>query len=283
MKFGAPFWGAYATRDPFAIRDYVQAVEGMGYEYLFMDEVLLNDNPDEIFHESLTLFAYLAGVTTSLKFVTGVMILPKRSTIMVARQAAEVDVLSGGRLRLGVGVGWSEREYRALGVDFRTRGKRIEEQIALLRALWTRPQVTFKGTYHDLEEIGINLLPVNRPIPVWMGGGADVVLRRTARLADGWVAYMASRDEFAAVVRKLRTYLVDYDRDPADFVIVNYLHTGKAPRESWLSTLKEWQDLGVTHAVILPPSGWEPGAHRLDEAVAALCSFRTLLPQGVRR
>ena len=118
MKFGAPFIGAFATKDPVAIRDYAQAVEEMGYDYLMMDEVLLNDNPEEIFHESLTLFAYLSGITKKLKLVTGVMILPKRSTLLVARQAAEVDLLSGGRLRLGVGVGWSEREFQALGIDF---------------------------------------------------------------------------------------------------------------------------------------------------------------------
>jgi len=273
MRYGAPFIGSFATRDPIAIRDYVQSVEEMGFEYLFMDEVLLNDNPQEIFHESLTLFAYLSALTSRLKFVTGVMILPKRSTLLLARQAAEVDVLSAGRLRLGVGVGWSQREFQALGVDFRSRGRLIEEQITLLRRLWTESRVSFKGEYHTLDEIGINLLPVQRPIPIWMGGGADIVLRRTARLADGWVAYMASAEEFQDCVDRLHGYLRDNGRQPDSFKIANYLHIGDTPQADWEPLLQTWRQLGVTHTIVLPPTTGRTDAQRLNEALMALRRF----------
>ncbi len=273
MKYGAPFIGSFATCDPIAIRDYVQAVEGMGFDHLFMDEVLLNNNPGEIFHESMTLIAYLSAVTTKLNFVTGVMILPKRSTLLLARQAAEVDVLLNGRLRLGVGVGWSEREFQAMGIDFHTRGQRIEEQITLLRALWTEPSVSFQGKFHMLDEIGINMLPVQRPIPIWMGGGADVVLKRTARMSDGWLAYFTSDDEFQEIVEKLRGYLGEYGRSANNFSIINYLELGKTPQSQWEKRLANWQTIGVTHTVALPPVGEIPVKNRLEEASHALQKF----------
>jgi len=275
MKFGAPFLGAFATKDPAAIRDYVQTVEEMGYEYLLVDEVLLNDNPKEIFHESLTLFAYLSGFTKKLKLVTGVMILPKRATLLVARQAAEVDLLSGGRLRLGVGVGWSEREFQALGIDFHSRGKRIEEQITLLRKLWTEPAVTFQGEFHHLENVGINLLPVQRPIPIWMGGAADVVLRRTARLADGWMAVLKSPTEFRQIVNKLYGYLEEYGRDKQAFRLINYLHLGQIPEAEWAQVLADWQEIGVTHVGVLASSGWDAGLSNMDATLQELHHFKT--------
>ena len=159
MKFGAPFLGAFSLKDPIMIRDYVQTVEELGYSHLFADEILLNDDPGSIYHESLSLFAYLSGLTEKIIFATGIMVLPKRQTLMVARQAAETDILSGGRLRLGVGVGWRQQEFESLGVDFHTRGRLIEEQIILLKELWTKDKVNFNGTYHTLKDMGINLLP----------------------------------------------------------------------------------------------------------------------------
>lgn len=274
MKYGAPFIGAFATCDPIAIRDYVQAVEGMGFNHLYMDEVLLNNNPEEIFHESMTFIAYLSAVTTKLNFVTGVMILPKRSTLLLARQTAEIDILSNGRLRLGVGVGWSEREFQAMGIDFHTRGQRIEEQITLLRALWTEPTVSFQGKYHMLDEIGINMLPFQRHIPIWMGGGADVVLRRTARMSDGWLAYITSDEKFQKIVEKLRVYLEEFGRSANNFSIINYLELGKTPQSLWEKRLVNWRAIGVTHAVALPQVGDIAVKHRLAEALNALKAFR---------
>lgn len=275
MKFGATFIGAFATLDRIAIRDYVQALEEMGFDNVVMDEVLFNDNPQEIFHESLTLYAYLSGLTKKIKLVTGVMILPKRSTLLTARQAAEVDLLSDGRLRLGVGVGWSEREFQAAGIDFHTRGRRIEEQITLLRRLWTEPAVTFKGQFHDIENVGLNLLPVQRPIPIWMGGGAEVVLRRSARLADGWIAYLMSPPEFKHVVNKLHAYLAEYGRDKHAFRLINYLHLGKIQEAEWGPVLQEWHELGVTHVEVLAPSGWEAGLGKMESSLEALRQFKS--------
>ena len=212
MQLGVTFPQTEIGVDPGAIRAYAQAAEGLGYDYLVAyDHVLGADvsvRPDwkprrhgrqphlatalppayshkHAFHEILVLFGYLAGVTKRLGLATGVLIVGQRQTALVAKQAAEVDVLSGGRLRLGIGAGWNDVEFEALGMDFHSRGRRNEEQIALLRALWTQEVVTFEGRWHKVTAAGINPLPVQRPIPIWVGGGAEPVLKRAGRLADG--------------------------------------------------------------------------------------------------
>ena len=264
MKFGAPFLGAYSLQDPIFIRDYVQTVEDLGYSHLFTDEILLNDDSKCVYHESLTLFAYLSGVTERIIFATGIMVLPKRQTIMVARQSAEVDVLSNGRLRLGVGVGWRQQEFEALGINFHTRGRLIDEQILLLKELWTREKVNFNGTYHTLKDIGINLLPVQRHIPIWVGGTVDKVIRRAAKLADGWIADEAISDDLELYIQKLWIYLDEFGKDRNDFKIIKYLQTGKTPRSDWTSHLDAWETMGVTHTVVIPSSGWEQGKNLSD-------------------
>jgi len=257
MKLGAPFLGAYSYRDPVLIKDYVQAVEGMGFSHLFTDEILLNDDPGSIYHESLTLFAYLSALTKRIIFATGIMVLPKRQTVMTARQAAEVDVLSAGRLRLGVGVGWKKNEFEALGVDFNSRGRLIEEQVILLRELWEKEKVNFSGTYHVLKEIGINLLPAQRTIPIWMGGAAEKVIRRAAKLADGWIVDESISDELELNIEKIWNYLDEFGKDRNDFKIIKYLQTGSVPRSEWIHFLNTWESLGVTHTVVIPSSGSE--------------------------
>ncbi len=232
----------------------------------------MNDDPGNIYHESLTLFAYLSGLTEKIIFVTGIMVLPKRQTLLVARQAAEVDVLSNGRLRLGVGVGWKEQEFEALGIDFRSRGRLIEEQINLLKELWTSKRVDFSGKYHHLENIGINLLPVQQPIPIWIGGTADVVLRRAARMAEGWIADEAISSELDLIIEKLWGYLDEYGRDKQDFKIIKYLQTGQVPSSEWSARINAWEKIGITHTVIIPSTGW--GKNRnLDDHLEDLLFF----------
>ena len=216
MRIGVTFPQIEFGNDPVAIRDYAQTVEGLGYtHFLAYDHVLgadasvrpgwtgsyASDNP---FHEVFVLLGYLAGLTTSLELVTGVLILPQRQTALVAKQAAEVDVLSGGRLRLGVGVGWNEVEYQGLDKDFSNRGARSEEQIALLRALWTSPVITFDGQWERIDAAGINPLPVQRPIPIWIGGYAEATLRRVGQLGDGWFPWREPNETMRAAVERIQ-------------------------------------------------------------------------------
>jgi probable F420-dependent oxidoreductase len=202
------------------------------------------------FHEPLVLFGYLAGLTQKIEFVTGILILPQRQTVLVAKQAAQVDLLSGGRLRLGVGIGWNAVEYEALGQAFHTRGKRIEEQVMLLRELWTKPLVMFVGADHAIPDGGINPLPVQRPIPIWFGGMADVVLRRTARLGDGWFPNRPLNDEIRTKLADLRRYLEEEGRSPAGFGIDARLNMGDYAETELAGQVEQWLRVGATHLAV---------------------------------
>ena len=197
MHIGVVFPQVEIGLDPGAIRDYAQAVEALGYTHILTFDHVLGANPDRpggwkgpytyrhTFHEPFVLFGFLAAATRRVELVTGILILPQRQTALVAKQAAAVDVLSGGRLRLGVGVGWNAVEFEALGERFTNRGVRIEEQIEVLRALWAQDLVTIAGQWHRVTDAGLNPLPSRRAIPIWMGGESEPVVRRAARLADG--------------------------------------------------------------------------------------------------
>src|SRR4051794_1803098 len=202
MKIGVVFPQVDIGADAGAIRAYAAAVSGAGFDHILAyDHVLGADraaHPDwtgpydatHTFHEPFALFGFLAGIC-DLELVTGVIILPQRQTVLVAKQAAEVDVLTEGRFRLGVGIGWNAVEYEALGLDFRNRAARYEEQVELLRLLWTEDSVTFEGRYHKVDHAGLLPRPVQQPIPLWMGGGlAPATLDRIGRLADGWICNM---------------------------------------------------------------------------------------------
>jgi probable F420-dependent oxidoreductase len=258
VQVGVTFPQTEIGADPKAIRDYAQAAEGLGYEHLLAYDHVLGADPTNregwrrythktMFHEPLTLFCYLAAITQSLEFVSGVIVLPQRQTALVAKQAAQVDVLSGGRLRLGVGIGWNAVEYEALGEDFSTRGARIEEQIELMRLLWTREVVSFGGEYHRIDEAGINPLPVQRPIPVWMGARAEVGLRRTARLADGWFPLGPLDERMREAVKRLHGYVEEAGRDPASVGIEARLDVSRVPQEEWIAQTEAWRSLGATH------------------------------------
>ncbi|MCC7354724.1 MAG: LLM class F420-dependent oxidoreductase [Anaerolineae bacterium] len=262
MKFGVVFPQTEIGPDPVAVRDYAQAAEGLGYRYLLAYEHVIGANPDRpggwrgpythrsLFHEPFVLFGYLAGLTQKLELVTGVVILPQRQTVLVAKQAAAVDVLSGGRLRLGVGTGWNQVEYEALGENFHNRGRREEEQIKVLRALWQNELVTFKGKWHQIPDAGLNPLPVQRPIPIWLGGMAEVVLKRAARLADGWFPQFQPGPQAEEVVSRLRQYLREAGRDQATFGIDGRIPLGTDGPPEWVARARAWQALGATHLAV---------------------------------
>ncbi len=259
VRIGVTFPQIEFGNDPIAIRDYAQTAEGLGYtHFLAYDHVLSADTTNrpgwsgayalkDPFHEVFVLLGYLAGLTTTLELVTGVLILPQRQTALVAKQAAEVDVLSGGRLRLGVGVGWNAVEYEGLDKDFGNRGVRSEEQIALLRALWTNPSVTFEGRWEQVVEAGINPLPVQRPIPIWIGGYAEATLRRVGRIGDGWFPWREPNEVMRGAVERLRAYATEAECDPNSIGLEPQLNVGRGDPETWRSFVEGWRALGATH------------------------------------
>jgi probable F420-dependent oxidoreductase len=220
------------------------------------------------------LFGYLAACTEQVELVTGVIILPQRQTALVAKQAAEVDVLSGGRLRLGIGVGWNPVEYEALNEDFRTRGARSEEQIAVLRALWSDTAIDFRGRWHQIDAAGINPLPVQRPIPIWIGGTADAAIERAARIADGWFPQSPPNDTARAQVEKLRGYLKAAGRPQESVGIEARLSIGQTPQAEWRAYVESWRSLGATHLCV---NTMGAGLRTVQEHIAALGKVRNVL------
>jgi probable F420-dependent oxidoreductase len=276
MRLGVVFPQTEIGNDPAVIRDYAQAAEGAGYDHLLVfDHVLgaklerldkLGRRPpytdESAFHEPFVLFGYLGACTRRLELVTGIVILPQRQTALVAKQAAAVDVLTGGRLRLGVGIGWNYTEYEALNEDFHTRGRRVSEQIAVMRKLWTEPLVSFKGAYHQLDRQGINPLPVQRPIPVWLGGMAEPVLKRVAQISDGWFPQFQPGDEARQIMGRVRDYVKDAGRLPSAVGIEGRFAYSIGGPAQWTQRAREWRDLGATHlSVNTMGSGLSPRDH----------------------
>jgi probable F420-dependent oxidoreductase len=250
-------------QDPGAIAEYAQAVEAMGYTHILVFDHVLGANPERpggwkgpytyrhAFHEPFVLFGFLAAATRRIGLVTGILILPQRQTALVAKQAAAVDVLSAGRLRLGVGVGWNAVEFEALNESFSNRGKRIEEQLRLMRSLWTKELVTFQGQWHRVSDAGINPLPVQRPIPIWMGGESEPVVRRAARLADGWMPHFRPGPEAQAVVDRLHGLVREAGRDPATFGIEGRMTLAQVPPEQRGREMQAWGKMSeITHLCV---------------------------------
>jgi probable F420-dependent oxidoreductase len=287
MRIGVVFPQLEITEDPGAVRAYAQAAEQLGYDHLLVyDHVVGADTTNRpgwsgpydlasLFHEPFVLFGYLAGLTKTVELVTGILILPQRQTVLVAKQAAEVDVLSGGRLRLGIGVGWNAVEYQALGEDFGNRGKRSEEQVAVLRGLFSQESFTFQGRWHTVEAAGLNPLPVKRSIPIWLGGGADATLRRVAALGDGWFPQMRADDTARQAIAQIHAYAAEAGRDPHSIGIEARLnYAGQSP-DDWRRDLQAWEALGATHLSIntMRAGLADPDAHieairKFKEAVA---------------
>ena len=224
---------------------------------------------DTPFHEPLVLFGYLAALTTRMELATGLIILPQRQTILVAKQAATLDVLSEGRLRLGIGLGWNEVEYEALGENFQNRGRRIEEQVEVMRAPWTRRTVDFSGRWHRIDRAGINPLPVQRPIPIWIGGGAEPVLERIGRIGNGWLAL--ARPEIAApMVAKLQAVARAADHDPAAIGIEGRV-SAAGSADDWSASAEAWRKIGATHLTF---GTMGTGYTTTDQHIEALRRFK---------
>ncbi|HOU40555.1 MAG TPA: LLM class F420-dependent oxidoreductase [Promineifilum sp.] len=288
MQIGLVYPQTEYPADPAAVRDYAQTAEALGFAHVLAYDHVLGANPDRpggwsgpytyqtSFMEPFLLFTYMAAVTTRLGFATGILILPQRETALVAKQAATLDVLCGGRLRLGIGTGWNEVEYIALGQDFHTRGRRQEEQIEVLRALWTQELVTFKGRWHDIPDAGLNPLPVQRPIPLWLGGHADAVLRRLARLGDGWLPGFRTAEAATGALATLDGYLAEAGRSRADIGLEPRLHWGDGDLDALGRTLAGWRAAGATH-VSLNTMG--AGFKTAGEHLAAVRQFAEKLVQ----
>lgn len=289
MRIGVTFPQNEITADPIAVRDYAQAAEALGYAHLLAyDHVVGADTAHRpgwsgpythrsLFHEPFVLFGYLAGLTQRLEFVSGVIILPQRQTVLVAKQAAEVDVLCGGRFRLGVGVGWNQVEYQALNEDFSNRGRRSEEQIALLRALFTQESATFHGRWHHVEEAGIKPMPAQRPIPIWIGGSAEATYRRVGRLADGWFPQMPPNDEARKAIEQVHSYAREAGRDPASIGLEARVSIGGKNPDEWAHEVAGWKALGATHlgvntmnAGLDSPQAHVDAIRRFKEAIAGV-------------
>ncbi len=261
MQIGTVFPQLESGTDPAMLRDYATRVEDAGYAHILAYDHVLGVDPSwddwdgpynnaDSFHEPLTTFSHLAAPTEDIEFVTGIVILPQRQTALVAKQAAQVDVLSEGRLRLGVGNGWNPYEYRALGQDFTERGRRIEEQIDVLRRLWTEAVVEFDGEFHTLPEVGINPRPVQQPVPVWLGGMADPVKRRVAEMADGWIPQFQPGDEAEEHLADLAAYADEAGRNVDDIGIQGRVFAVPGEEDEWIDRVQAWEDLGADHLAL---------------------------------
>ncbi len=275
MQYGVVFPQTEIGTNAQTIRSYALAAEDLGFDYLLAFDHVVGANPANpgpwqqgpydyttMFHEPLVLFGHLAAVTERIAFATGILILPQRQTVLVAKQAAEVDVLSGGRLRVGVGVGWNPAEYQALDMDFHSRGRREAEQVQVLRKLWTRRLVEFDGEFHHLPDVGLHPLPIQRPIPLWFGGGAEAVLRRMAKLGDGWMPNHQLLDSLAENLTRLRGYIREAGRDPGAFGVDVRIDARRWRQETWAEALERLRAMQVTHVCINTMGlGYTPDQH----------------------
>ena len=272
MKLGVALPIVDIGGDPATLREFVQAAEEIGYHGIAAPDHVLGANiasrpgwnqprarSTDLYHDPFVLFGFLAGCTKIADFSTQVLILAQRQTVLVAKQAACLDVLSGGRFRLGIGVGWNEIEFVGLNENFHNRGRRSEEQVAVMKALWAEPHVSFKGRWHTIEDAGINPLPAKRKIPLWYGGHADVTLRRCAKWGDGWMplAYPPG-DEARAAFATLHRYAEEAGRDPASIGIDTRVSAGAGAESEWREQVRFWKSIGVTHLTL---ANYHQGGH----------------------
>ena len=278
VQIGAIYPQTELAPDPATVRAYVRGVEELGFRHILAYDHVLGADPaaypgwngpydvDTTFHEPFVLFGFLAAITR-LELVTGIIIAPQRQTALVAKQAAEVDILAEGRFRLGIGVGWNAVEYESLGQDFKTRGRRQEEQIGLLRRLWTERTVDHEGEFDHIRGAGMAPLPVQRPIPIWMGGASPAAFRRIGRMADGWFPMTAPGERLEEARRRIRAGAEEAGRDPSSIGMEGRISAGgEAARHA-----AKWRDAGATHLTVdTMRSGYEgvPGHLRALEQTA---------------
>jgi probable F420-dependent oxidoreductase len=286
MQIGVVFPQTEIGPDPAGVRAYAQAVQQLGFKHLMVYDHVVGADPASYpgwsgpytarsqFHEPFVVFGYLAAVAPELELVTGVIILPQRQTVLVAKQAAEVDVLTSGKLRLGIGIGWNTVEYEALGMEFSNRARRFEEQIELMRQLWTAPVVTFEGRYHRVIGAGLNPMPVQRPIPLWIGASAEPAIKRAAQLADGFFPQRPLEGGWPATMDRIRGWMKDAGRDPARFGIDARVNANSGTPDDWHQLAEEWRALGATHLSINTMgaglSGPDAHVERLRQALQAV-------------
>lgn len=282
IRLGAFFPTRDMPADRVAIRDWAQAAEGIGFDYIEVSDHVLGadraalpgfEGPYDVndsFHEIFVTLSYIAAVTEKVSLFTGVLILPQRQTALVAKQAAQLDILCGGRLRLGVGVGWNPVEYEALGQDWKTRGRRQAEQIELMNRLWTQRTVSFDGKFDRVHHAGINPPPIQRPIPIWFGGRSDATLKRAAKYGQGWIPLGNPDDRAEAQLETLRAYVRDEGRDPGAFGIECWIRSGIGGPHEWRAAADQWRALGATHTTFYT-SG--QGIGPLDKQIEAMKRF----------
>ena len=290
MRIGAVYPQIEVGDDPGAAKAFAVAVEELGYDHILAFDHVVGGNPashelkgiydyTHAFLEPLIGFAYMAAVTERIEFFTGILIAPQRQTVLIAKQAATLDFLSGGRLRLGIGIGWNDIEFEALGADFSVRGKRSEEQMDLLRRLWTEPLVTFEGKWDRITDAGLNPMPKQRPIPLWIGGHKDVAVRRAARLADGWLPLFPPSERGAAKVAQFKQYVAAAGRDMAEIGIESWINVGGyndgfgeqcQTEESWHRWVAGWKKLGASHISV---NTMKSGFTGIDQHIDKLAQF----------
>lgn len=285
MKIGVVFPQTEIGPDVETVRAYAQAAEGLGYHHLLVyDHVLganLTNRPNwsgpyhakTQFHEPFVLFGYLAGVTPQIELVVGVIILPQRQTVLVAKQAAEVDRLTQGRFRLGVGIGWNDVEYIGLNESFRNRARRMEEQMDVLRRLWTNEVIDFEGRYHTIPDAGINPLPIQQPIPLWIGGTAEPAIARAGRLADGWFPLVQPGERLDASLAVLNAAAESAGRDPASIQMEGRFTLVPGQEAQWVEQTEAWRAAGASHfSVNTMGQGRTPAEH-----IATIERYRALI------
>jgi probable F420-dependent oxidoreductase len=269
IAVGATFPQTEIGADVGGVRAYAEAAQDLGYKHLLIYDHVLGADPDAeeyrpwkgpytahtMFHEVFVLFGFVAAAAPKLELVTAVVILPQRQTALVAKQAAEIDVLSGGKLRLGVGIGWNWVEYEGLGMNFKNRARRFEEQIGLLRRYWQEPIFTHEGRYEKVTAAGINPLPIQRPIPVWIGGSAEPALKRAAEIADGYFPQRPLEGGWPATLAKMKAWREAAGKDWSTYGIEARINAGTGTPDDWRQTFEEWKGLGATHITVNTMNG----------------------------